>query len=111
MAHPHFRYEDYTIGLVCALQIELAASRKMIDERYPDLPPKIHNDSNLYTLGRIGQHDTAMACLPYGLTETNLSAAVATQMRSTFPSIHFGLVVGIGGGVPSSSIDIRLGDV
>jgi hypothetical protein len=32
-------------------------------------------------------------------------------MRITFPSIHFGLMVGIGGGVPSTKNDIRLGDI
>jgi nucleoside phosphorylase len=32
-------------------------------------------------------------------------------MKSTFPSIRFGVMVGIGGGVPSASTDIRLGDV
>jgi len=32
-------------------------------------------------------------------------------MRWTFHSIRFGLMVGIGGGVPSEEIDIRLGDV
>lgn len=52
-----------------------------------------------------------MACLPYGLTGTTPAATVAIQMRSAFPSIRFGLMVGIGGGVPSASIDIRLGDV
>lgn len=33
------------------------------------------------------------------------------QLLSTFNSIRFGLLVGIGGGVPSSDIDIRLGDI
>jgi hypothetical protein len=32
-------------------------------------------------------------------------------MRTTFPSIRFGLMVGIGGGVPSTNEDIRLGDI
>jgi nucleoside phosphorylase len=32
-------------------------------------------------------------------------------MKSSFPSIRFGLMVGIGGGVPSYKSDIRLGDV
>jgi nucleoside phosphorylase len=32
-------------------------------------------------------------------------------MLSTFPEIRFGLMVGIGGGVPSTGVDIRLGDV
>jgi nucleoside phosphorylase len=33
------------------------------------------------------------------------------QMRATFKGIRFGLMVGIGGGVPSAEVDIRLGDV
>ncbi|KAH8703588.1 putative kinesin light chain [Talaromyces proteolyticus] len=32
-------------------------------------------------------------------------------MLGTFPSLEFGLMVGIGGGVPSKGTDIRLGDV
>jgi ankyrin repeat protein/nucleoside phosphorylase len=32
-------------------------------------------------------------------------------MHSTFPSLKFALMVGIGGGVPSTSTDVRLGDV
>jgi nucleoside phosphorylase len=32
-------------------------------------------------------------------------------MRATFKRIRFGLMVGIGGGVPSAEVDIRLGDV
>ncbi|KAJ5040794.1 hypothetical protein NUH16_011086 [Penicillium rubens] len=42
----------------------------------------------------------------------NVSAAtVAMQLLSTFHPIRFGLMVGIGGGVPSSNADIRLGDI
>lgn len=41
----------------------------------------------------------------------NSSAAVAMQMKSTFTSIRFGLMVGIGGGVPNKEADIQLGDV
>jgi nucleoside phosphorylase len=32
-------------------------------------------------------------------------------MRATFKAIRFGLMVGIGGGVPSAEVDIRLGDI
>jgi hypothetical protein len=32
-------------------------------------------------------------------------------MQLTFPSIHIGLVVGIGGEVPSAQADVQLGDV
>jgi nucleoside phosphorylase len=36
---------------------------------------------------------------------------VAVQMKSAFTSTRFGLMVGIGGGVPGEEADIRLGDV
>jgi len=38
---------------------------------------------------------------------------VATQLLNEFPSIRFGLLVGIGGGVPdlANEIDVRLGDI
>ncbi|KAF1809967.1 TPR repeat protein [Eremomyces bilateralis CBS 781.70] len=39
------------------------------------------------------------------------ATAVAMQMKSTFPAIRFGMMVGIGGGVPDKQADIRLGDV
>jgi nucleoside phosphorylase len=102
--------EDYTIGWICALSIELAAAQEMLDEEHEDLYHDA-NDTNIYTLGRIGEHNVVIACLPKGQTGTNSAAAVAVQMMSAFTSIRFGLMVGIGGGVPSPKADIRLGDV
>ena len=52
-----------------------------------------------------------MAYLPSGVYGTVTTATVAAHMRTTFPSICFGLMVGIGGGVPSTNDDIRLSDV
>jgi nucleoside phosphorylase len=98
------------VGWVCALPIELAAAMKMLDEEHQDLP-RDDNDTNLYTLGRIGQHNIVIACLPAGQMGTNSAAAVAVKMNSKFNQIRFGLMVGIGGGVPSAESDIRLGDV
>lgn len=101
---------DYTVGWVCALSDELTAAQQMLDEEHQDLPPN-NNDSNIYTLGSIGAHNVVLACLPAGQTGTNSAAAVAMQMKSTFPAIRFGLMVGIGGGVPRKEVDIRLGDI
>jgi nucleoside phosphorylase len=98
------------VGCVCALPIELAAAQEMLDEEHEDLEQD-ENDNNLYSLGRIGGHNVVIVCLPAGLIGNNPAAAVATQMRSTFRSVRFGLMVGIGGGVPSIEADIRLGDV
>jgi nucleoside phosphorylase len=104
--------EDYTVGWVCALPVELAAAQEMLDEEHPDLEhDAADNDENLYALGSIGGHNVAIACLPAGRIGNNPAATVATQMRATFKGIRFGLMVGIGGGVPSAEADIRLGDV
>lgn len=101
---------DYTVGWICALDIELAAAIGMLDERHGPqaLPP---NDWNSYNFGRIANHNVVIACLPQGVMGTIAAAQVATQMTSTFTELKFGLMVGIGGGVPSKEHDIRLGDV
>ncbi|KAJ5377952.1 uncharacterized protein N7496_005361 [Penicillium cataractarum] len=99
----------YTVAWICALHIEMAAALAMLDEvhdplhTYPD-------DSNTYKLGRIKQHNVVIACLPAHQYGTNNAANVVTNLKRTFPSIRAGLMVGIGGGVPSKA-DIRLGDV
>ncbi|KAH8621577.1 hypothetical protein IG631_23792 [Alternaria alternata] len=106
------RREDYTVGWVCALPVELAAAQEMLDEEHHNLErdPAKHDDT-LYILGSIGVHNVAIVCLPAGRIGNNPAAAVSTRMRTTFNSIRFGLMVGIGGGVPSEEADVRLGDV
>jgi nucleoside phosphorylase len=110
MARPRLRCEDYTVGCVCALPIELATATELLDEEHQD-PAQDPSDTNIYTLGRIGEPNIVVACLPAGQTGNNSTAAVAAQMKAKFTSIRFGLMVGIGGGVPSDEADIRLGDV
>jgi nucleoside phosphorylase len=110
MAQHNIRIQDYTVGWVCALPVELAAATEMLDEEHQGLPQD-GNDTNLYTLGRIGEHNVVLACLPAGQMGTSSAAAVAIQMQSKFTSLRFSLMVGIGGGVPSAESDIRLGDV
>jgi len=107
---PRLSPADYSVGWVSALPIELAAAQEMLDEEHEDLPQVI-GDANIYTLGRIGEHNVVIACLPAGQTGIGAAAASAMQMKSTFNSIRFGLMVGVGGGVPSQAEDIRLGDV
>ncbi|KAH6714671.1 nucleoside phosphorylase domain-containing protein, partial [Leptodontidium sp. MPI-SDFR-AT-0119] len=103
------QHKDYTVGWICALPAELSAARAMLDEIHESLsqPP---TDHNAYTLGRVGKHNIVLAGLPLGGTGTNSAAIVADQMMHSF-TIRFGLMVGIGGGAPSSDCDLRLGDV
>jgi nucleoside phosphorylase len=100
-------HDDYMVGWVCALAKEQTAATVMLDQTHADLP-KPPTDRNTYTLGSIGKHNIVIACLPKGNVGTNSAATVATQMIDTFPSIKFGLMVGIGGGIPPQ---VRLGDV
>ncbi|EFY94395.2 Ankyrin repeat-containing domain protein [Metarhizium robertsii ARSEF 23] len=101
--------DSYTVGWVCALAIELAAAQELLDEEHQT--PQDSLDPTLYKLGRIGNHNVVLACLPSGQLGTHSAAIVAARMTSKFRSIRFCLMVGIGGGVPSPEADIRLGDV
>ncbi|KAH7066360.1 hypothetical protein BKA63DRAFT_546887 [Paraphoma chrysanthemicola] len=106
------RRDEYTVGWVCALPVELAAAQELLDEEHAELEhDSADNDENLYSLGSISGHNVAIVCLPAGRIGNNPAAAVAMQMRATFKKIRFGLMVGIGGGVPSAEADVRLGDV
>src|SRR5271168_3148055 len=104
------KHDDYTVGWICALATEMAAARAMLDERHDSLPQD-RRDYNSYALGRIGPHNIVIACLPEGVMGVTSVARVAEQMSWTFRALRFGLMVGIGGGVPSAEHDIRLGDV
>ncbi|KAF3146779.1 hypothetical protein TWF569_006243 [Orbilia oligospora] len=99
-----------TIGWVCAIAIELAAVRALLDEEYDPLPMH-YMETNVYAFGRMGKHNIVIACLPAGKYGTVSAATVASEMRWHFPDIRFYLMVGVGGGVPSEVNDIRLGDV
>ncbi|KZM25138.1 ADP binding [Ascochyta rabiei] len=103
--------DSYTVGWVCALPVELAAAQEMLDEEHSTPPYNNAHDTNIYTCGRVGEHNVVISCLPEGQLGTHSAATVATHMKSTFSSTRFGLMVGIGGGVPSDEADVRLGDV
>ncbi|KAH6687258.1 hypothetical protein F5X68DRAFT_152764 [Plectosphaerella plurivora] len=102
--------DDYTIAWICALPLELEASRAMLDKSHPLLDAQ-PGDDNAYILGRVQQHNVVMACLPSGQYGTNSAAIVATDLHRSFRKIRATLLVGIGGGAPSKDHDIRLGDI
>ncbi|PHH78561.1 hypothetical protein CDD80_6672 [Ophiocordyceps camponoti-rufipedis] len=107
--HRALSHADYTVGWICALHIEMAAAHAMLDVVHASLPLK-PADGNTYAVGSIGSHNVVIACLPSDQYGTNNAAMVASDMRRSFPGIRVGLMVGIGGGVPSMA-DVRLGDV
>lgn len=112
---PHSNAE-YAVGWICALPIEMAAAKGMMDEEHgePQTPPQ-ETDHNTYLLGRIGKFNVVVACLPKDEIGSSSAAAVAKDMLFTFPAVRVGLLVGIGAGIPDYESDdvhdIRLGDV
>lgn len=100
---------DYTIAVLCAMNIERNAVRYMLEREHRPLPIN-PGDSNSYTLGEVHGHNVVLACLP-SQQGKGAAATVATNMSRSFPSVKWRLFVGIGGGVPSDRHDIRLGDV
>jgi nucleoside phosphorylase len=102
--------DDYTVGWICPLEVEQIAAMEMLDEEHERLP-QAPTDHNVYNLGSIAGHNVVIA----GLYQAgnNPAATVVAQMRMTFPNLKFGVLVGIGGGVPVKTDNgmIRLGDV
>lgn len=126
-----FTHNDYTVGLICALALtEWVAISAMLDEEHPKLPAA-KGDLNQYCLGKMAGHNVVIACLPAEKQGKVSAAIVAQDMLRSFNAVRFGLMVGIGGGVPFDdkmeeesfddedseddqifdSKDIRLGDV
>jgi nucleoside phosphorylase len=103
--------EDYTVGWICALSTESVAAQSFLDEEHAPLAYQDPKDNNDYTLGKIGNHNVVIAVLPMGQYGTTNAAIVARDLIRSFPNIRIGLMVGIGGGAPTSQNDIRLGDV
>ncbi|KAK7545178.1 uncharacterized protein J3D65DRAFT_664368 [Phyllosticta citribraziliensis] len=101
----------YTVGWICAITTESIAARQFLDEEHDPPGHVSHHDNNTYTLGRIGRHRVVIAVLPHGEYGITNAAGVARDMLHSFPNVRIGLMVGIGGGAPSSKNDIRLGDV
>ncbi|KAF2230827.1 purine and uridine phosphorylase, partial [Viridothelium virens] len=104
---------DYTVGWICAVHVEYVVAAGMLDEEHDDQmqPLTEWDDENSYTFGRIGPHNVVITCLPIGKYGIAAAAVAATHMKRSFKCIRMGLMVGIGGGVPSKNHDVRLGDI
>jgi hypothetical protein len=81
----------------------------LLDEELPSLPTTSLQDDIVYTLGRIGDYNVVIACLPKGQYGLVSAVSVAKDIMHSFSQIRFGLMVSTGGGAPSKKHDIRLG--
>ncbi|PLB51310.1 purine and uridine phosphorylase [Aspergillus steynii IBT 23096] len=107
---------SYTVGWIAVLRCELVVARLLLDEEHQALDQDESDDNN-YVLGRMGTHNVAIAFPGARIYGTYGAGRAATNMLRTFLNIKFGLLVGVGGGVPKppnaedAYQDIRLGDV
>ncbi|OGM47328.1 hypothetical protein ABOM_003832 [Aspergillus bombycis] len=88
----------------------MAAAKAMLDE-LPSSISQPQSDRKIYTLGSIGGRNVVIASLPAGLAGTISATAVVSRLVSTYPTIQFRLIVGIGGRFPRRNSDICFGDV
>ncbi|TQN64900.1 hypothetical protein CSHISOI_10511 [Colletotrichum shisoi] len=93
----------------------LPGPQAVLDEEHqkPENFRKHPKDTNSYVWGRIGDHNVVIASLAAGKYGTVIAATTAWSMISSLLHLRFGLMVGIGAGIPKlvDNADIRLGDV
>ncbi|CAI7589640.1 unnamed protein product [Penicillium glandicola] len=102
--------EECTIVWLCPLKVELRAAIAMLDRVSEDIPIRARGQHVVYTIGEVGLHKIAVVGY-YQEQGLAASGSIAAEVIRDLPSLQFGLLVGIAGGIPSSSNDIQLGDV
>jgi hypothetical protein len=98
-------HSRYTVGWICAISTEYVAAQAFLDEEHEGPKYVSLNDNNDYTLGKVGKHNIVIAVLPDGEYGTSSAASVARDMLHSFPNVRIGLMVSIGGGAPSPSLE------
>ena len=104
---------NYRVAWVSALHIERASAEAMLDEKHEEPTDFNRNlkDQNSYDWGSIRGHDIVLTSLPVADCGKVSAATCVTELLSSLPHIKFGLLVGIGAGLPNVQNDIQLGDV
>jgi hypothetical protein len=104
---------SYTIAWIAALPIKRAAAIAMLDEEHAAPTGFTQTDTNVYTWGRMGEHNIVNASLAARVYGTILAATMALSLLASLPSIQVGLLVSIGSGItqPGEGHETWLGNV
>src|SRR5256885_15753624 len=73
---------EYTVGWICALSSEKAASEACLDDFHGQPQYKHPMDKNSYSLGRVGNHNVVIGCLP------TVSRPPLLLLCACFPVFH-----------------------
>jgi nucleoside phosphorylase len=109
-------FEHYTVAWIAPLPIEAQAAWYMLDHEHQGGFAIDRGDDYVYMAGDINGHNVIIATFPAGHDYgVGSAAALASQVKKSFPNLWFGLLVGVAAGLPNlTSVpprDIRLGDV
>lgn len=78
--------EDYTVGWVCRLPVQVAAAKAALDRIHDNLPTDRDSDGdNNYILGNPQSHNIVIA-YPKVYSKSSL-ADVTAQLHTSYPSI------------------------
>ncbi|KAJ1361241.1 hypothetical protein KIN20_020445 [Parelaphostrongylus tenuis] len=114
---PHGPTDQPTVAIITCLFVEKQAVDSLIEDRSMVHRYKSGGDSNIYTLGRIGQHRvvaTKLASIGDSREAITSAGSITTRLLGNFQNIEHVFVVGIGGAVPhftDAKRHARLGDV
>ncbi|WKY03016.1 hypothetical protein Q1695_016367 [Nippostrongylus brasiliensis] len=106
-----------TVAIITCLFVEKQAVDALIEDRSVLHKYKSGGDSNVYTMGRIGQHRvvaTKLASIGDSREATTSAGSITTRLLGNFQNIEHVFVVGVGGAVPhftDAKRHARLGDV
>ncbi|KAJ6016755.1 hypothetical protein N7451_000134 [Penicillium sp. IBT 35674x] len=104
---------DFQIAIICALPLEYDAASLLVDEFWDQCDKqygRTSGDMNKYRNGRIGVHNVVLMLLPK-MGKAAVAGSTGT-LRTSYPGVRIAFLVGICGGVPSSSThEALLGDV
>ncbi|KAL9053502.1 MAG: hypothetical protein Q9162_004740 [Coniocarpon cinnabarinum] len=111
---PPSRRSDFEIAILCALRVEFDAVEAAFDISWEEhfKYSKAPGDPNAYSTGAVCGHNVVLAFMP-GIGKVN-AANVASGLRSSFPALKLGLIVGVCGVSPiawETKQEIVLGDV
>ncbi|KAL2801822.1 nucleoside phosphorylase domain-containing protein [Aspergillus granulosus] len=87
--------DSYAIAWIAALPIERAAAEAMLDEEHADPAgfTRHQTDANVYTWGRVGEHNIVIASLAAGVYGTTSAMTTASSLLASLPSTRVGDVV------------------
>ncbi|KAF4332224.1 ankyrin repeat-containing protein [Fusarium beomiforme] len=106
----------YDAVWIAPMEIEAQAALHMLDSKHRGKFRVGRGDDYIFYAGTMSGHNIIIATLPAGQPYgTGSAAALASQVKKSFPNLWFGLLVGVAAGLPNllrdPVRDIRLGDV